>query len=396
MNKSNIITKTFVLVLVFTCLFFAQNSPGDKNYKTINVYGFYDSAHHWYDINDDDKIIYPIPDQKKYDQSEITKIADNILLFQKNNGGWAKNYDMMAILTEEQKAAVSKAKDETNTTFDNGATHSQIQYLAEAFTETKIEKYKEACIKGIEFTLEAQYDNGGWPQFYPDTSGYRKYITYNDDAMVGTMGVLLRIVKKSAEYSFVDNELYERVKKAFHKGTDCILKTQIKENGVLTAWCQQHDNIDFHPQNARTFEPAAICNEESADIVKVLMSIDNPNDEIINSIQSAVKWFEESKILGIRTKRIKAPKVDYQYHSTSSDVIVVDDPNAPPIWTRFYELGTHKPMFCRRDKKIVYKLSDVERERRTGYTWYVYSPHAILDLYPAWQKKWAQGQNVLD
>ncbi len=110
MNKSNIITKTFVLVLVFTCLFFAQNSPGDKNYKTINVYGFYDSAHHWYDINDDDKIIYPIPDQKKYDQSEITKIADNILLFQKNNGGWAKNYDMMAILTEEQKVAVSKSK----------------------------------------------------------------------------------------------------------------------------------------------------------------------------------------------------------------------------------------------------------------------------------------------
>ena len=196
MNKFNIIVKTFVLVFVFTFLSFAQNNSEDKNYKAISIEGFRDSAHHWYDINDDDKIIYPISDQKKYDKSEITKIADNILLFQKNNGGWAKNYDMMAILTEEQKVAVLKAKDETNTTFDNGATHSQIQYLAEAFTETQIEKYKEACIKGIEFTLEAQYDNGGWPQFYPDTSGYRKYITYNDDAMVGTMGVLLSIDKK--------------------------------------------------------------------------------------------------------------------------------------------------------------------------------------------------------
>ena len=390
MYKLNTITKSFVIILTFTCLSCAQNS-----YKTINVYGFYDSAHHWYDINDQNKIIYPLPGQKRFAPFEITKIADNILLFQKNNGGWPKNYDMMAVLTDEQKAAVLKAKDETNTTFDNGATHSQIQYLAEAFTETKIEKYKDACISGIEFTLEAQYDNGGWPQFYPDTSGYRKYITYNDDAMVGTMDVLHRIVEKSPEYSFVNKELYEKVKKAFQKGIDCILKTQIKENGVLTAWCQQHDNIDFHPQNARTFEPAAICNEESADIVKVLMSIDNPSNEIINSIQSAVKWFEESKILGIRTKRIKAPKVDYQYHSTSSDVIVVSDSTAPPIWTRFYELGTHKPMFCRRDSRIVYKLSDVERERRTGYAWYIYSPQAVFDLYPEWQKKWAPGHNVL-
>jgi len=389
MYKLNLITKVLALVFAITGFGCSQH-----NSKAISVDGFYDSAHHWYDINDEDKIIYPLPDQKRCNSSEIGKIADNIVLFQKNNGGWAKNYDMTAILTEEQKAAVLKAKDETNTTFDNGATHSQIQYLAKVFTETNIEKYKEACIKGIEFTLRAQYDNGGWPQFYPDTSGYRKYITYNDDAMVGTMEVLLRIVKKSPEYSFVENDLYERVNKAFQKGIDCILKTQIKENGVLTAWCQQHDNIDFHPQNARTFEPAAICNEESADIVKVLMSIDNPSDEIINSIQCAVKWFEESKILGIRTKRIKAPKADYQYHSTSSDVIVVEDPTAPIIWTRFYELGTHRSMFCRRDKKIVYKLSDVERERRTGYAWYVYSPQTVLDHYPEWQKKWAPEENV--
>jgi PelA/Pel-15E family pectate lyase len=389
--KLNIISRIFVLPFLFACFSFSQD-----NSQAFSVEGFYDSAHHWYDINDEEKMIYPLTGQKKYDSSEVTKIADNVLLFQKNNGGWPKNYDMRAILTEEQKAAVLKAKDATNTTFDNGATHSQIQYLAEAFTETKIERYRKACIKGIEFILEAQYNNGGWPQFYPDTSGYRKYITYNDDAMVGTMGVLLRIVKKSPEYFFVNGELYERVKKAFQKGIDCILKTQIKENGVLTAWCQQHDNIDFHPQNARTFEPAAICNEESADLVKMLMLIDNPDDRIINSIQSAVKWFNESKIPGIRIKRIKAPKVDYKYHSTSSDVIVVNDPGAPPIWTRFYELGTHRPMFCRRDKKIVYKLSDVERERRTGYTWYVYSPQAVLDLYPEWQKMWAPEENVLE
>ncbi len=65
MNNSNIIAKTFFLVFVFTCLSFAQNSPGDKNYKAISIEGFRDSAHHWYDINDDDKIIYPISRSKE-------------------------------------------------------------------------------------------------------------------------------------------------------------------------------------------------------------------------------------------------------------------------------------------------------------------------------------------
>jgi len=126
------------------------------------------------------------------------------------------------------------------------------------------------------------------------------------------------------------------------------------------------------------------------------MSVKNPSEEIINSVQSAVKWFEKSKILGVKPKRIWSTKEDYQYHSTSTDVIAVDDPDAPPVWARFYELVTHKPMFCRRDGKIVYKLSDVERERRTGYAWYIYSPQEILDHYPVWQKRWAPELNVLE
>jgi len=357
---------------------------------------FYDSSHHWYDIHDEERMIEPLPDQQQYDPSEVTKIADNILLFQKNNGGWPKNYDMRAILIEEQKTSVMKGKNETNTTFDNGGTYSQINYLAYAYTKTKIEKYKNACIQGIEFTLKAQYENGGWPQFYPDKSGYRKYITFNDGAMVGIMEVLHKIVNGSKEFSFLDDEICYRVKTAFDKGIDCILKCQIEENGVKNVWCQQHDEIDFHPQNARSFEPAAICNGESAGIVKLLMSIDNPSEEIINSVQSAVRWFEESRINGIRVDWVDSTHADFVYHSTDKDRVVVEDPDAPPIWARFYELGTHKPLFCRRDGEIVYSMKEVERERRTGYAWYVDWPQEVLDLYPEWQLKFTKDENVLE
>jgi PelA/Pel-15E family pectate lyase len=246
---------------------------------------------------------------------------------------------MQAILTDEQKEAVYKAKDETNTTFDNGATHSHVDYLAKVYSITKVEKYKDACFKGIEFILNAQYSNRGFPQFYPDTSGYRKHITFNNNAMIGVMEVLYRIVTNKEELSFIDEQMRKRITHAFEKGIDCILKCQIKK----TVWCQQHDNINFEPRGARTYELPSVTNGENVGIVKFLMSIDNPDERIISSIQNAVKWFKVSKMFGLRLKLIEAPQKEYKHHTTSYDVILIRDPSAPPIWARFYELGTLRP-----------------------------------------------------
>ena len=67
------------------------------------------------------------------------------------------------------------------------------------------------------------------------------------------------------------------------------------------------------------------------------------------------------------------------------------DPKAPPIWARFYTIKTNRPFMANRDGKKVYELSKVERERRTGYSWYGYWPASLLKkAYPRWRKRWAQ------
>jgi len=43
-------------------------------------------------------------------ETEITKIADRILLFQRDNEGWPKNCDMQAFLTDGQKDKVIAVK----------------------------------------------------------------------------------------------------------------------------------------------------------------------------------------------------------------------------------------------------------------------------------------------
>jgi len=382
--------------MMFSTFSFAQKTTESKEFTTIDYAPFSDNSNHWYSIADKHNLINALPGKPRYKPTEITNIANNMLLFQKDNGGWPKNYDFFAILTPEQTKIVNAAKSETNTTFDNGNTYTQIAALAIAYQITKIEKYKTGCLKGLNFVLQSQYKNGGWPQYYPLEKGnYSCHITYNDGAMIGIMQLLKDIVDGVQLYDFVDSKLKSNLQIAYHKGLDCIIKTQINDAGKPTAWCQQYDEVTLQPAWARKFEPPCICNKESSDIVLFLMSIDHPDKEIKEAVQNAVVWFDESIIHNTLVKTIPAPKTLTPYKVSVSDRVIVIDSTAPPIWTRYYELKTHRPMFCNRDSKVVYSLAEVARERRDGYGWYNYEPQKVLKKYPKWQKKWIVEKDVL-
>jgi PelA/Pel-15E family pectate lyase len=374
----------------------AQSKSNEQQAFSISMEPFDDSMRHWYGIHDDGNIVNPVLNQPKYKSIEITKIADNILLYQRNNGGWPKNYDMQAILTKAQIDSLIQTKNILHTTFDNSTTYTHIEYLAQIYTITKIEKYKDACLEGIKFILAAQFPNGGWPQYFPlEENNYSRRITYNDGAYIGIMETLKKITDNDPNFAFIDKEIRGKIQIAFDKGLDCIFKTQIVDNGKLTVWCQQHNEIDLSPAWARKFEPPSICNGESADIILFLMNFEHPGKEIIKSVQSAVKWFNDSKIYHTRVKTVPAPPEKSQWRTSNYDKVIVNDSLAPPIWTRYYELGSERPLFCDRNSKFLYSMAEVSRERRSGYGWYTYSPQKVLDKYPEWLKKWGIEPNVL-
>ena len=62
------------------------------------------------------------------------------------------------------------------------------------------------------------------------------------------------------------------------------------------------------------------------------------------SIEAATAWFEASKILGKRWETVTGPQ-----YEKGRDKQLVDDPAAPPLWARFYDLDTNRPLFCGRD-----------------------------------------------
>jgi PelA/Pel-15E family pectate lyase len=325
-----------------------------------------------------------------YGGKEAVRIADNLLLFQRDSGGWPKDIDMAAVLNDDQKADLAIRKNRIDSTIDNGATYTQMAYLARVFSASKITRYKEAFIKGLDFLLAAQYENGGWPQFYPKPSGYHKQITFNDDAMIGVMNILREISRRKPAYAFVDEARRVEAEKAIERGIECILKCQIAVNNRLTAWCAQHDEVTFAPGAARSYEKASLSGSESVNIVRFLMGIERPNRRVIESIKSAIAWFETAKLTGIKQVEIK----DASLPKGFDRVIVAEDGPAAgaggPLWARFYEIGSNRPIFCGRDGIIKYSLAEIEYERRTGYNWYTSAPASLLAQdYPAWEKRLA-------
>jgi PelA/Pel-15E family pectate lyase len=321
---------------------------------------------------------------KWYAGDEAARIADNVLLYQRESGGWPKNIDMAVVLSEQAKAGIAKGKNADDSLIDNGATYTQMAYLARVFNATGQSRFKEGFIRGLDYLLKAQYENGGWPQYYPRLTGYYKRITFNDDAMVSVMELLRKIARKEAAYSFVDEARRARAENAVARGIEVILKTQIVVNGKHTVWCAQHDEVTLAPAPARSYEHVSLSGSESVGLVRFLMSIENPDERIIEAVESAVAWFKESKLSGIKV--VEKPDSSFPI---GFDRIVVEDAGAGPLWARFYEINTGRPIFSGRDGVIKYSLAEIEHERRTGYGWYTSAPARLLEKdYPAWRAKW--------
>lgn len=327
-----------------------------------------------------------------YGSPEAVRVAENVLLYQRDVGGWPKNKSIHLEVSEDDRKKLLGLKSKgIGATIDNGATITELDFLSKVFDKTNDEQYKKAFLKGIEYLLEAQYDNGGWPQFYPLEEGdYSTHITYNDNAMVNVMNVMKAIFEKRDRFSIdFDDETIQRAETAFDKGIEIILKTQYKQNGELTAWCAQHDEETLLPTKARSYELPSLSGSESVEIVLLLMEIENPSPGIIQSIQSAVAWFDQVKIEGIRIERFKNS-------DGKKDRKVIQDKDAPALWARFYQLEDNRPFFCDRDGIKKYSLAEIGYERRNGYGWYDNDPKDLLKAYKSWQAEWAPKENVLD
>ena len=356
--KSSII----ITILALTSLLFC---PSDLNAKPRHRY-------------------FKTTDAEFFKTDTARQIGARILLFQRVTGGWPKNTDLVSPMTAAQVSKVLQDKSRVDdSTIDNNATTMEMRFLAQLNNACPSGVYKAAISKGLDFLLSGQYENGGWPQFWPDPKGYQVHITYNDDAMYNTLSLFQDLLSGNGPYkNIIDAEMASKLQRSVDKAVEVILDTQIKVNGEPTVWCQQHDRDTYAPAKARAYELPSFTSLESANLLKFLMSLPNPDERVKKAVHGGVKWLDRNKITGMRYERPR----DKDGKAITAQLI--SDPNATSIWSRYYDLDECLPFFCDRDGIPRRSLDEIGFERRTGYGWYDARPNEVFAIYSEWADRY--------
>lgn len=334
---------------------------------------------------------------------DALKAAHNIVTYQLADGGWSKNIDMVSKprapgdlydANNENRFPDSADFDKPVdpnwhylATLDNDSTWMQIRFLAKVATALLAE-HRDADAaplgssvdRGVEYLLDSQYPNGGWPQVWPLEGGYHDAITINDDAMTHAVEILHDVATGAPDYLFVSDLLKKRAGPAADRGIDCLLKLQIAENGVKTAWAQQYDALTLEPTSARNYEMASLTSDESFPVVEFLMNLPDPTSAEVAAVHGACAWFTKVEIMGYRygSGNFMADRA-----SPSGRKLVAVE-GAGPIWSRYYQIGTDKPIFGDRDKTIHDDVNELSLERRNGYSWFNTGGIVLLAQYKTW------------
>ena len=78
---------------------------------------------------------------------------------------------------------------------------------------------------------------------------------------------------------------------------------------------------------------------------------------------------------------------DQEWTRTKEGASLAPKAGAGPLWARFYDVATMRPIFGDRDRTIHTDVNELSPERRAGYAWYVNNPASTLDKYAKWTGK---------
>lgn len=322
--------------------------------------------------------------------NDVRAIAENLLLLQRNHGGWVQNQDPLRVLDADARTRLLQDRALPEGSFDNRNVYTQVAYLAAAAEQLGEARYRAAALRGLSYLQQHQLPAcGGWPHSVPADNTYKSRLTIADDVLAGPLQLLRAVATGVAPYAAFPAAVRQAAGEALQRGEQCLLRLQVRQAGVLAGWAGQYDPVTLQPAGGRSFELPALVVQESVGIVRYLLSIPAPEAAVVASIEGAARWLERVALNGVRLERVQLPAVvEFPHHRADHDWRLNFDPAAPPLWPRFVDLENASVVLANRDGKRVMSFSEVDPERRTGYAWYGTWPQRLLEEeLPAWRRK---------
>ncbi|MBD3274296.1 MAG: hypothetical protein GF372_03240, partial [Candidatus Marinimicrobia bacterium] len=268
---------------------------------------------------------YQITDEEKY--LNYAKDAALALCWgQRQEGGWDHRVDV----SHRTGAPSEISRHSGRCTFDDEITQGAIMFLMALDTVLNESWLNESIELGMAFMIESQFENGGWPQWYPLRGGYHDYYTFNDGAINDNIRLMMHAYRQYGNPEYL---------KSAEAGGEFIIQSQWK--APQSGWAQQY-NHDLEPAWARRFEPPGICSLVTGRNIHTLIELYllTDDDKYLEPIPAAIRWLENSQI-------------------------------GDEQWARLYEVGSNKPIYGDREdgNKIFYDYQAISERERTSYGW---------------------------
>lgn len=230
-----------------------------------------------------------------------------------------------------------------NGTFDDAGTAEAMQFLLRIYLEKRDRRFRPALDKAINFVLQSQYPNGGWPQRWPrdpKEPAYASYITFNDDVAAENIRFLLMVHQTLGD---------PRAMPAIRRAMEIFLVTQ--QPAPQAGWALQH-TLDLKPAAARSYEPLALATHTTASNVEQLLNFYRLTGDrrFLARIPEALAWLQSVRLPAGQERNGRA-------------------------FPTFIEIGTNRPLYVhRRGSNVV-----------NGQYYADYSPEATLGHYSAFR-----------
>jgi len=263
--------------------------------------------------------------------------AKALLDCQLESGGWPADFDFEGsdpekwwLRQEVDAGVVERGKQSNSSTLDDNKTQSALLFLLELSHDPAARgdsSLGAAVAYAFDRLLAAQTRIGSWPQQFSGPAPadgivkkamipaewprefpkekYADFHTLNDGNLQKIVELMLRAHALTGEPRYLD---------AVKRCGDFLLLAQFE--GDQPAWAQQY-NQEMVPVWARKFEPPAVSSTESLGACLTLFEIwlATGDEKYRATLPTALDWLEKAKLANGR-------------------------------WSRFYEFGTNKPLYC--------------------------------------------------
>ena len=182
-----------------------------------------------------------------------------------------------------------------NATFDDGVTKHCAEFILRMYLEKHDDAFLPSLKKAIDFVLQSQYANGGWPQRFPlmydhpfkGKADYSSFVTLNDNVMVDNIDFLMQC------YTSLGMEnLKQPILKAMN------LLRGLQQPKPLAGWADQYTPDDLKPAHARSYEPRSVNTGTTANMVLKMMEFYKltGDSKYLDGIKDAIDFLESLKL----------------------------------------------------------------------------------------------------